>query len=91
MIKMFVCFPSELLQEDIKKLWFKIKSKLKYNYPSSIIVSNYTGDGTVTDSDSTFLILEYRHSTSYIDIIKQCEDQNKGYTYISLIDIDKIQ
>ena len=85
-MNIFVCFPSELLELDIHRLWNKIMKQLKFEYSGARILSNYTGVGSIVDCKSVLLILEYRTSLSYNSVIAYCKSNQIPYTYISIGD-----
>ena len=83
MKKIFVDIPTELLVNDLTIFWNQLVRKVKESYPNSTIHSNYTGEGTIEDSDVIIFLYEFKDYPSYKKDLDKCSELGKMYSYFT--------
>ncbi len=81
----YASLPLELFKDDLHCLWEHFNCKLHEQYPDCKITSNYTGDGSVEDSDIIIFVYEYRDYKSCREEFEKCRKLDKPYNFFTKI------
>ena len=80
-MKVFVSLPLEILGDNLTQLWDHLKPRIQDKYPSAKILCNYTGEGTIEESDAVVFLYEFKDTKSCKDTIKRCNELDKPYSF----------
>lgn len=82
-MKVFVSLPDEILGEDLTKFWNHLYDKMTQEYKGSVITSNYTGNGSIEDSDMVIFLYEFRNTKSCKRDKRRCDERNIPYNFFT--------
>ena len=80
-MKLFISLPLELLKNNLTDFWKQLYPRVRQDYPDAKITSNYTGDGSIKDSDVVLFIYEFKDEESCKKDIQKCKELGKSYQF----------
>ena len=83
MIKVYASIPDEILGGNLTEFWNRYERKLRQEFHKDIILSNYTGEGTLEEADVVVFLYEYKDSESCKRDMQRCKDLGKQYNFFT--------